>query len=262
MLSIFEEIKTIKQIKKINYSLKQAFTIAEVLITLTVIGIVSAMTIPTLLQGQQEKAAVTALKKTYSTLSNAYKLAEQENGTPDTWGMTTAPANSKPILEMLKPYLNVAKDCTDNSQGCWPTGLTYRLLATSYGTGVLYDTAANPKLKLADGTLIYGFVEYPACNGPYGNSLPLQNGCGVYHVDINGYKQPNQWGKDVFAFYLTKYGVVPFGSEQDTAVRFSSHCKDQGTQSGWGCAAWVIYNENLDYLHCKTIDWNSATKCP
>src|SRR5574344_1226697 len=59
---------------------KCAFTLAEVLITLGIIGVVAALTIPTLINSYQEKATITALKKFYSVASQACLLAKVENG--------------------------------------------------------------------------------------------------------------------------------------------------------------------------------------
>ena len=65
---------------------KKAFTLAEVLITLGIIGVVAAMTIPTLINAQQEKATITKLKKTYSVLQQALLSAQQEYGDVPSWG--------------------------------------------------------------------------------------------------------------------------------------------------------------------------------
>lgn len=74
--------------KRTNLTLKikkiPAFTLAEVLITLGIIGVVAALTIPTLMQKADEQATVSALKKTYSTLTQAYNLAVNDNSSPDT----------------------------------------------------------------------------------------------------------------------------------------------------------------------------------
>lgn len=245
--------------KKLN----NGFTLAEVLITLGIIGVVAAMTIPTLMQNANERATITTLKKAYSTLSNAYKLAEQEDGTPDTWGLMTDPTPSPAMFDKLKPYLKVDKDCTDNSQGCWPTGVTYKYLAPSRGNWSLADNAANPKLRLVDGTLWIGWTQSPNCSLNRGNSLALQHICGEYWVDVNGYKKPNQVGNDVFIFYLTKYGIIPMGVSQDTTIAFASAmgCNDKDNSYGFGCAGWIIYNENMDYLRCNDLDWTTKTKC-
>jgi len=68
---------------------QQGFTLAEVLITLGIIGIIAEMTIPTLVQKADERAIIVALKKNYSVLSSAYKLAENDEGTPDNWDIGT-----------------------------------------------------------------------------------------------------------------------------------------------------------------------------
>ena len=70
---------------KINYG----FTLAEVLITLGIIGVVAAMTMPSLIANHQEKVTVTKVKKVYSILSQAYLIAVEEYGTPDEWVIRT-----------------------------------------------------------------------------------------------------------------------------------------------------------------------------
>ncbi len=72
-----------------NFSQKYAFTLAEVLITLAIIGVVAALTIPTLVQSYKKKVVETKLVKFYSTISNAIKLSEVDNGQHDTWGLTS-----------------------------------------------------------------------------------------------------------------------------------------------------------------------------
>lgn len=246
----------------VEKKLYRGFTLAEVLITLGIIGVVAALTIPTLMQNADERANVVALKKAFSTLSNAYKLAEQENGTPDTWGIVAGPAPSPPMLNNLKPYLRVDKDCTDGSQGCFPPGVNYLFLASSLGGQGVTDNWGYPKLKLVDGTLILAIGDNPNCTDNYGNSLALKNACGRIYIDVNGFKKPNQYGKDFFAFYLTKYGIVPIGSAQQTLIwTFAGTCKDKDTQEGEGCTAWVLYNDNMDYLRCNDLDWTGKTKC-
>lgn len=51
--------------------MKKAFTLAEVLITLGIIGVIAALTLPGLIQGYRKKVTETALKKAYSQLSQA-----------------------------------------------------------------------------------------------------------------------------------------------------------------------------------------------
>ena len=62
-----------------NFKLKKAFTLAEVLVTLGIIGVVSAMTVPTLMQNYQRKSYVTQLHKVYNELSQALVQYQNDN---------------------------------------------------------------------------------------------------------------------------------------------------------------------------------------
>lgn len=237
---------------------KCGFTLAEVLITLGVIGVVAALTIPVLVQNADEKATVTKLKKVYSTLSNAYNLAVKDNGTPDTWGISSVGAPES--LSTLVPYLNINKDCTDGSLGCFPNGVLYTYMKG--GNDTLYNNYGIPKVRLSDGTLLAGYGNSATCSQSFGPTQALSNTCAEYYVDVNGDKGPNQWGRDMFVFFLTKYGIIPVGTEPQNAwYRFPNDCADKTTGLGWGCTAWIIYNENMDYLHCSDLGWGVKTSC-
>lgn len=248
--------------KKANSRSSFGFTLAEVLITLGIIGVIAALTIPSLLQNMQERSTMAALKKAYSTLSAAHKQAVKENGTPDNWdvGATGTPNGSENILNMLAPYLNIAKKC-DRNAGCFPN-LNYKTLSGDDDDN--FDSNNGyAKAKLADGSLI-SIITYDDCTWQMGSSLLSQEVCGEVEVDINGFKGPNQYGTDTFIFTIGKNGIAPVGTkldDPDNAYPFDSNCKDKTTQEGYGCAAWVIYNENMDYLKCNTLSWDGPTKC-
>lgn len=68
--------------------MKFGFTLAEVLITLGVIGVVAVMTMPTLIQNHQKQETVTKLKKVYSLVNQAIKMSEAEYGDIEHWDIT------------------------------------------------------------------------------------------------------------------------------------------------------------------------------
>ena len=70
---------------KHHYKNKKGFTLAEVLITLGIIGVVAALTIPTLVANYRKKVVVSKIKKAYSDLQQAVKLSEADNGSCDSW---------------------------------------------------------------------------------------------------------------------------------------------------------------------------------
>lgn len=59
---------------------KKAFTLAEVLITLGIIGVVAAMTLPTVITNVQKKVVENQLKVFNTTINNAFKMSQVEHG--------------------------------------------------------------------------------------------------------------------------------------------------------------------------------------
>ncbi|MBQ8168578.1 type II secretion system protein, partial [bacterium] len=117
-----------------NNTRRTAFTLAEVLITLAIIGVVAAMTIPTLISDYQEKVTVTKVKKMYSTLSNAYQLYVANDGTPQYMDWTEEGASK--VYNVFAPYLKIAKDCGTNDQNC-----------ISYSVRRLKDGTDDPAIR-------------------------------------------------------------------------------------------------------------------
>lgn len=241
-----------------NYVVARAFTLAEVLITLGIIGIVAAMTIPTLMNQTNDKQTVVALKKAYSALSQAYTLAVNENGTPDNWGMTADNEPSREILaNNLLKYMKTNEQCI-GTVGCFYNGPIKYLSGVSWEN---YYSQAFPKARLADGTnFMIGGINSPNCSAVSGPTEPLKNVCGFAFIDVNGDKGKNTLGIDIFRFHITKYGIIPLGTELETNITFANFCQKTSAEST-GCTAWVIYNENMDYLHCDDLDWHTKTKC-
>ena len=85
---------------------KLAFTLAEVLITLGIIGVVAAITIPSLITNYEKKATITKLKKTYSEVANAVKLSEAENGDISGWDISN---KAEKFEEYILPYIKASK---------------------------------------------------------------------------------------------------------------------------------------------------------
>lgn len=237
-----------------------SFTLAEVLIVLGIIGLIADMTIPTLVQNTQEKINVVKLKKMHSTLENAFRMAVMENGTPDNWGIKgmSDPDGAENLLNILATQLKLTKNC-GRQKGCWPSG------GYLYLKGGVYEdyesSTRNARAILVDGSRILILVHNADCSANYGTSKALQNTCGEIKVDTNGDKGPNQWGVDHFFFWVTKDGIIPSGSQQETLYQFSEMCANKSTANGWACTAWVIYNENMDYLHCGDLSWDNKKKC-
>ena len=227
-----------------------AFTLAEVLITLGIIGVVAAMTMPSLIQNYQEKATVTKLKKFYSLVSQAYVSILNDEGGSD----TLQAGNDLEMMEKFGKYLKYQKTCGRN-KGCFPN-VTYKSVTGNGYNKWEDDTTDRSRAVLTDGTLIM-FNKSAMWGGNEGNYLYAQ-----IYVDINGFKGPNQLGRDFFYFYISPEKIVPAGAkaleEKNEDQKFTKNCIQQ---NGYACAAWVIYNENMDYLHCKDLSWDGKHSC-
>lgn len=234
-----------------RFSLKKAaFTLAEVLITLGIIGVVAAMTMPSLIQNYQEKATVTKLKKCYSLVSQAYVSILNDEGGSD----TLQAGDDLEMMEKFGKYLKYQKTCGRN-KGCFPN-VTYKSVTGNGYSKWEDDTTDRSRAILTDGTLIM-FNKSAMWGGNEGNYLYAQ-----IYVDINGFKGPNQLGRDFFYFYISPEKIVPAGAkaleEKNEDQKFTKNCIQQ---NGYACAAWVIYNENMDYLHCKDLSWDGKHSC-
>ena len=230
---------------------KVAFTLAEVLITLGIIGIVSAMTIPTLLARHNEKVWLTQFKKVYSTLYQAYYRAYPEYGTANEWGLDGSKESLKKVYDILAKYLNVGVEYGFKR----PNDIVYKDLSNVpiAGTWAYFFSADHYNFSLSDGTLI-GLT--------YDSEIP-----GILLVvDLNGSKGPNQLGKDLFYFSLISKKKTPFVSGYPKWwTAWPKACNLTGSHdwiNGGSCANWVIVNGNMDYLH-RTIseeEWNNVVK--
>jgi prepilin-type N-terminal cleavage/methylation domain-containing protein len=87
--------------------MKKGFTLAEVLITLTIIGVVAALTIPGLIASYQKKVVETRIKKFYSVIQQAIKMIEANGSTLDATGYGSAGGTDKALKywEQLSPYI-------------------------------------------------------------------------------------------------------------------------------------------------------------
>ena len=215
------------------------FTLAEVLITLVIIGVIAAMTIPTLMNKTNNQELVSKLKKEYSTFSQATNKIISDYGMPrgDIGGWASS---AEAVYNLYKENLNISKDCGSGTE-CFEkmtSGNTfYRYLK---GTNYYHSKFASSDsfaVILADGAQVLFVNNRTDCSR---NEYSTNNICNEIWVDINGEKKPNQWGRDMFIFALKENGLFPAGCDGD-----SSDCTKNG--NGWSCACKVIKDNAMNY---------------
>ena len=228
-------------------SKKSAFTLAEVLITLSIIGVIAAITIPSLLQSTQKQELVAGLKKAYATLSQAYTLVSYDyDGDITTLFPDSSAAASANAMNVFAKKLNVIKNC-GSGMGCWYTTETRWINGTLDTNNT--DLSLNNyygKAILADGSMIYLNSHPYKCENDYGDR-PLSNVCGNFAIDINGPKKPNTLGRDVFFFWITKNGIYPAGSYNDSYTCDPTYPDPDTPDQSWGCAAKVLQEGAMNY---------------
>ena len=226
--------------------LKKAFTMAEVLMVLAVIGVVAAMALPRLSDNVDEQALVAGVKKAYSDLQIAYDAMVTRYGEPDGWlsGFGKDSTKRKEATELLKnrlkESLDVDLDCGDSDTGC---------MSTSY-TDAYY-------LKLKSGTglaiSIVNDLDF-TCSNFQNKYYPCK--FGNIYVDVNGPdKGPNQDGYDIFDFVLSGNGVEPEGLSYASGIYIYDETPNRNT-------AWAIKAGNLDYNKCfSDLSWANKRTC-
>lgn len=185
------------------------FTLAEVLITLGIIGVVAALTIPTLVKNYQKQVVITSLQKFNSTMQQAIKASEADNGQIETWDFPTDYAGSSTVTFLntyIIPYLKVAQKCDlATTTTCWNTVHQPSGTVATGGDQVNYSYTNTymAKYVLQDGSEL-AFM---------GNFRFFQ-----VLVDINGAKAPNTMGNDVFAFLLVNQATTTVANGNGTMV--------------------------------------------
>ncbi len=238
---------------------KRAFTLAEVLITLTIIGVIAAITVPVLYQNYWEHQAVSGLKKAYSTFTNAITKSISEQGPIASWDFidesNANQQNTKFVRDIL-PNLSIFKDCGFTQNDICFAISKYRRM-NSNKSNEDYNRYANTyKIVLNDGTSAAFRLRFPKCTKNVGSNVHLKNVCGDVYIDINGHKAPNQNGKDLFEFWVTTEGIYPKGTKAEDGnsdSRLDNSCCAK-TKNGYGCSGWVITTGNMDYLK-KKVQW-------
>ena len=217
--------------RKLLCSFKTGFTLSEVLVTLLIIGVIASMTIPGLKKSADEQSYVSGAQKAYSSFSGATKMIKLKNGHVVTWPL----GNKTSVLNLYKAQMNVTE--------------MPNISSTKYDLKYLNGTAYNPvgifspstTYYTSDGMLWFLINSSADCSLGGSSSNLINNACVTMMVDVNGPKKPNMVGIDIFAFYVTKDAVYPYGAGLANGVVNSTCNNNSSTSSaGFGCSARIL----------------------
>lgn len=214
------------------YKTDCGFTLAEVLIALVIIGIIAAITIPSLITKTKNEETVSKLKKVHSTLAQATNQIISEEGPVTSWNKSV-----KDIYDLYRKKLITAKECNTKS-GCFTQGTIKGL--SSYSTN--WDSNNSfYKLVLQDGTQIsFSSIFDNTCSFSNQNQDGSSDYCYRFYIDVNGAKKPNTFGRDIYQFILKKNGLYPSGCD-------NNHVFCNKNYTGFACACKVLREGAINY---------------
>ena len=220
--------------------MKKAFTLAETLITLSIIGVVVALTLPTLIQNYQKHVTVTKLQKAYSSLGQVAQKAFSDNGDSGfvVGEEIEASAVEKYFNTYWFPYFKGVSISPDNETIKLSDGKNQY----KYKNGELEGISVYTYYK-------YGRIFFTTSDGlsyfitfcAWVNDKPTYRENFVVYIDVNGTKQPNTFGKDVFKFSLDSKSrivrplLVGHSDESisNNCEKYGEYCSTRIMRDGW-----------------------------
>lgn len=213
------------------------FTLAEVLITLGIIGVVAAMTIPNLMTAYKAHKYRAQFLKSYSILQQAFKQMEADDVSTD---ISSYPNNMGSFYNTFKVYFKGAHWCgyyreTSNVLPC--TGFLTQKYKTLNGEKIIdTDYFTDGQIVLPDGTLI--LIDNPN----WGDFVYL-------FVDLNGYGHPpNRLGYDLFAFQFIDGELRTMGDMKTRYNDVDGFCSIESTSVNNGMTCAQKAKQNSDYF--------------
>jgi prepilin-type N-terminal cleavage/methylation domain-containing protein len=205
---------------------KRGFTLAEVLIVIGIIGVVSAMTIPALINKCQKIVLANQAKKEYAMWTQVFKNILADNN-------TTSLSETELFGKIEGAGYNAYVDCISNPTTTnvefWTELGKYVKISPSANKGEEYYTSETREynansypINLSNGSMLRGYI-FSKTPETRSETKCLQikelggsmcNAIGYIDIDVNGNKGPNIDGRDIFRFYLSDEGILyPYGGK-------------------------------------------------
>lgn len=221
------------------YSKLKAFTLAEVLLVVAIIGITAAIALPNLSQNVDEDKYIMLTKTTYNELDSGFArmLANKSlEEIIDDAGATTSAAKAKAIVDELSKYVKMGTNCGNEITKCHNSSKKY----------VEYDGSS-----IEDKTFGKSFSDAAAAfTLPSGAVAIIYTG-DVFNVyfDVDGVKGPSKKGVDIFNAKIVDDGL-------DVAT-----ISGENLSPDYSALSWVLSIGNMDYLHCNDLNWSTKHQC-
>ncbi|OGH99507.1 MAG: hypothetical protein A2104_02445 [Candidatus Melainabacteria bacterium GWF2_32_7] len=195
---------------------KRGVTLAEILITLITVGIIAALTVPSLIQNVQDNINRSAWKTAYANFDQATKRIVIDYG----GSFKGIFENNNDLGNKYKEYMTYTKTCLEGtSQGdCWHASGVIKSYANPNSV-ITTHWQNGSSFMLNNGMLVYFFSVDKDCNN---------DDCGDIVIDVNGFKKPNRIGYDIFGITIYTNKVKPWGD--------GNNCSSWGE----GCSSYYL----------------------
>ena len=240
---------------------KQGFTLAEVLITLGILGAIAAMTLPSVTANVMESQLKTAFKTSHNTISDKLDAAMALEDVNDIRELKAfQQASIEDFYRELGKYLNFTKVEGEHTVFALNEG------ATQVAT---WPEANTKQIHTKAFMYVEDFTENANAGGAAiraaGGTLLRRNA--IVWLDVNGYTKPNRLGYDVYKFYLGQDGrLYPVGGADvslfesagasETTMSWEGSSEDfkcDKSVQGMGCAGRLAETDNMKYLNITKI---------
>lgn len=221
---------------------KRAFTLAEVLITLGIIGVVAAITLPTLVNNSRNQECRAGLKTGYALISAAItKMQADELST------RSGDYASRQFTSVFRDYFKLSnkggnyQDCVDNT--VFITTENSKNNPSDYDEDYMtFSKSANIYTKfLDDGQFVLANGMLIAIENKEPPTIYIS-------IDVNGKaRKPNIWGVDLFTFQLMENGrLLPMGADGTDYLEDDGYCDPFGESdiNGIACTAKAISDDS------------------
>ena len=228
-----------------------AFTMAEVLLVVAIIGITAALALPNLSQGIDEDKYVMMAKATYSELDSGFSRMFANKSLGEIYTDANASTDAqrcKAIVDELSKYVKMGKNCGNSLTQCYNSSKSYKKADGS----VIDDTWPSGKSSnSAAFTLLSGAVVIV-----YGNDERIS-----VDFDVDGEKGPCKCNVDIFRAAIDHVNLDSLTANLQYWVDGSEKAGDAYLDTDYDALEWVLSKGNMDYLHCNDLNWSTKTQC-
>ena len=216
------------------------FTLAELLLTLTILGVVVSLTVPSLIQSEQQAYFNSGVWNAYTMLSQTVETIQANNGIVHVGPLGDGIGNT-----FRNDFCSVLSCIRmDVVQNIWGS-TNYSDYKGSNTTNWTQNSPSSPAAILNNGVFLW-FYSYASCSPSNTQNVGSSvNACGYINVDINGAQGPNMLGEDAYAFWISLsngiYSIIPMGASNDGYSCSGGH---NWWTSAPGCTYQRLFNLN------------------